>query len=65
MTNKFIGTILIVIILTAIITGVSSGCGRENQVMDGNNNMITTTPKLPSIDTAAPAKTETATFALG
>jgi hypothetical protein len=65
MANKFIGIILIVIILTAIITRVSSGCGKENQVMDGKNNMITTNPKLPPIDIAIPAKTETATFALG
>jgi hypothetical protein len=65
MVNRSIGIILMGIMLTAIITGVSFGCGRENQVMDGEKNMITTTPKLPLIDTAVSVKTETATFALG
>jgi predicted nucleotide-binding protein (sugar kinase/HSP70/actin superfamily) len=65
MVNRSIGIILMVIILTAIITGVSFGCGRENQVIDGVNNMITNTPKLPSIDTAVSVKIETATFSLG
>jgi len=65
MNNKFIGILSTVIILTAIIAGGSSGCGRENQVMDEKNNMITTTLKLPPIDTEIPAKTEIATFALG
>jgi hypothetical protein len=65
MIKKVIGNISTVILLTAIIAGVSSGCGRESQVMDENNNMITTTLKLPPIDKEIPAKTEIATFALG
>jgi hypothetical protein len=65
MINKFIGIISTVILLTAIIAGVSSGCGRESQVMDEMNNIITTTLNLPPIDIEIPAKTETATFALG
>jgi hypothetical protein len=65
MISKAIGIILLGITLTAIVAGVSSGCGKENQVMDGVNNMTATTLKLPPIDTVAPVKTETATFALG
>jgi peptide-methionine (S)-S-oxide reductase len=65
MISKAIGIIFIGITLTAIVAGVSSGCGKKNHFIDGVNNMTPTTLKLPPIDTVAPVKTETATFALG
>jgi hypothetical protein len=53
-----------VIMLTAIITGVSFGCNKNNKVMNGADNMTMAIPKIPPIDTAVPFKTETATFAI-
>jgi hypothetical protein len=65
MVNKAIGIILLGIMLTVIFAGANSGCGKENGVMNSENNISITTPTIPPIDTAAPVKTETATFALG
>jgi hypothetical protein len=65
MVNKSIGIILMVIILTAIITGISFGCKKNNKVLNGADNMTMAIPKIPPIDKVVPVKTETATFALG
>jgi len=54
-----------IIMLTTIIVGVNSGCGREYQVIDGVNNMKITNPTLPPIDAAVLVETETVSFALG
>jgi len=63
--KKSIGIILMVIMLTTIITGVSLGCKKNNKVMDGADNITMAITKIPPIDTLVPIKTETATFALG
>ena len=65
MVNKSIGIMLMVIMLTAIITGVSFGCKKNNKVMDEADNITMAITKIPSIDTLVPVKKETATFALG
>ena len=65
MVNKSIGIMLMVIMLTAIITGVSFGCKKDNKVINGADNMTMAIMKIPPIDTLVPVKTETATFALG
>jgi hypothetical protein len=65
MVNKVIGIILLGIMITVIFAGANSGCGKENSVMNSENNISTTSRAIPPIDTAAPVKTETATFALG
>jgi hypothetical protein len=65
MNTKAIGIILLGITLITIVVGFSSGCGKENQGIDGVNNTIALTLKLPPIDTVAPVKIDTATFALG
>jgi hypothetical protein len=59
------GFTLLVIILTALVSGVSAGCDGKNKLSTGENNMTITHPKIPVIDTLIPDKTETATFALG
>lgn len=65
MVNKSIGVILMVIILTAIITGVSFGCKKNNKVMNGADDITMAITKIPPMDTLVPIKTEMATFALG
>lgn len=56
---------MFVIMLTATVAGVSAGCNTNSKVINGENNMTITAPKIPPIDMIAPVKTETATFALG
>jgi hypothetical protein len=64
MINRINRFILMVIMLTPFLAGVSAGCN-TNEVNNGENNMTTTAPRIPLIDVIAPANTETATFALG
>jgi hypothetical protein len=54
-----------VIMLAAIITGVSFGCKKNNKIMNGADNITMAITKIPPIDTLVPVKKETATFALG
>jgi hypothetical protein len=65
MVNKAIGMILLGTMLIAIVTGIYSGCGKENRIMNRENNTTITTPAIPPIDTVVPVKIETATFAFG
>ena len=65
MVNKSIGIILMVVMLAAIITGVSFSCKKSNKIMNGADNITMAITKIPSIDTLVPVKKETATFALG
>jgi len=65
MLNKTIGIIVLVIILATVVAGIRVGCNKKSNLNKGENNMTTTAPKIPPIDTIMPVKTETATFALG
>lgn len=57
--------ILAGIILAVMPAAAIAGCSRESEVMDPLKEVVKNTPALPDIDTAAPLRTETATFALG
>ena len=65
MINKFVGILLVGIMLTTIAAGFSTGCSQEKQFMDGTDNAKITTPAIPPIDKVTSIKMETATFALG
>jgi hypothetical protein len=65
MLYKAIRTIVLAAILTASMFGVAAGCNQKDKTDNGENDMTTTTPRIPQIDAMLPVKTETATFALG
>lgn len=53
------------ILLLALVAGAAFGCSKENETMDRSNTTTNTSGSVPPIDAAAPAETETATFAMG
>jgi hypothetical protein len=65
MVNRTVRFILLLIMLTTFVGGVSVGCNKKDYVRNGENNMTTTMPRIPPIDTIMPVKFEAATFALG
>ena len=56
---------LSLLVIGAIVAAILLGCIKENEVEEPTNNGATTNPSIPPIDASAPARTETATFALG
>ena len=65
MVNRTIRFMLLVIMLTTVVAGVSVGDNKKDYVDNGENKMTATSPRIPPIDTIIPVKLETATFALG
>jgi hypothetical protein len=63
--DKTISTIVMAAILTTFLVGVAAGCNQKDKTDNGENDMTTTTPRIPPIDALLPVKMETATFALG
>ena len=65
-SNKATRLVLLgAILIGAILAGILTGCARDNTMVDSAKDGVVPDASIPPIDASAPAKTETATFALG
>jgi peptide-methionine (S)-S-oxide reductase len=64
--NSAIRSVLLsTILISVILAGVLFGCGNESTIVNPAKDGVTHYMSIPPIDASAPAKTETATLALG
>jgi len=57
--------VLGVFILGAVFSSSLTGCKKEDETMGAKNSELVPKSGIPAIDSSAPVRTETATFALG
>ena len=66
MWNRATRPVLLGIILIGVIlVGILPSCAKENTKVNFEEYGVIPNPSIPPIDAAAPAKTETATYAMG
>jgi len=65
-SNKATRLVLLgAIFISAILAGILPGCAKENTMVNFTKDGVVPDTSIPPIDASVPAKTETATFALG